>query len=763
MIIDKKQAKPGYKKGRVVSIPLKVLILEDRAADAELMLYELRQSGFAPDWVRVESEPDYQAHLEPSLDLILADYALPQFDALRALELLQARKLDIPFIIVSANIGEDIAVSAMKQGAADYLLKDRLARLGQSVTQALELKKQRHEKQKAEAALRESEDRFRATFEQAAVGMALVGLDGGFLQVNQKLCDFAGFSRAELLARTSADITHPQDRQADFEYQRKLLAGEVQSYSYEKCFLRRDGLSAWANLTRSLARKISGEPKYFISVIEDISERKRADMALRESEERYRLLFDSNPHPMWVYDVETLAFLAVNDAAVSNYGYTREEFLGLTFKDIHPSGDIPVLLYVTQKMASPSFASSGEWQHRKKDGTIIEVEVSSHSLIFDGHSARLVLANDITERIQIEAERLQLHNLIEKSAVEWQMTFNAIESPVLMLNGEGRITKQNDAVKQLAGGNDVVGRTIESLGPSAIWQTVTELVDLIRETRTSDNCQARDEASGRTWDIAASLADGLDGEDERIILVIREITGMVELQASLHRSETMSLMGSLVSGVAHEVRNPLFGISSTLDAFEARFGAAEEYQRYLSVLHGEVNRLNDLMKDLLDYGRPHIRQLMPGSIKEVIAQAANACELSAKHAEVQIISRIDADLPAILMDAKRLPQVFLNLLENAVQHLPAGGVVTVEARKASQETGHWIVCTVKDTGPGFQKDDLPRLFEPFFTRRRGGTGLGLSIVQKIVEEHGGKISAGNLPEGGAVVSLRFPIIATDQG
>ncbi len=746
--------------GRGAPVSLKVVILEDRAADVDSMLYEVRQAGFAPDGVHVESEADYLAQLEPSFHVILADYALPWFDVLRALALLQARKLDIPFIIVSANIREDRAVSAMKQGTADHQLKDCLARLGQAVTQELEQKQQQCEKQQAEAALRESDDRFRATFEQAAVGMALVGLDGRLLQVNQKLCDFAGFSRAELLTRTSADITHPDDRQADLEYRRKLLAGEIQSYAFEKRFLRRDGSYFCVNLTRSLAHQISGEPAYFIGVFEDISERKRAETELRESEEHYRLLFDSNPHPMWVYDVATLAFLAVNDAAVHHYGYTRAEFLSLTIKDILLPADLPLLLKYIKRRAASAFDSSGTWRHRKKDGTTIEIEITSHPLIFGGHAAHLVLANDVSERAQVETERMQLHIEIEKSAVEWQMTFDAIESPVLILDGEDCITRLNYAAKQLAGGADVVGRTIGGLGSSTIWQTATVLAGLIRQTRTSHTYQARDEASGRTWDLAASLADRLDGHGEYIILMIREITSLVELQASLHRSETMSLLGALVSGVAHEVRNPLFGISSTLDAFEARFGAAEEYQRYLSVLHNQVNRLNDLMKDLLDYGTPPNRQLERGSIAEVIAQAVIACTLQAERAEVQVVSQVDAKLPTIQLDANRLLQVFLNLLENAIQLLPAGGVITVAAEEVSLVIGHWIVCTVKDTGPGFQENDLPRLFEPFFTRRGGGTGLGLSIVQKIVEEHGGKISAGNLPEGGAAVSLRFPVSAT---
>src|SRR5438105_922381 len=119
-------------------MPLRVLILEDREADAKLMLHELRRAGFEPAWQRVETEADYLAHLEPSPDIILADYNLPQFGALPALRRLQERGLEVPFLIVSGNIGEEAAVTAMKQGVSDYLLKDRLGRLGQAVKNALE-------------------------------------------------------------------------------------------------------------------------------------------------------------------------------------------------------------------------------------------------------------------------------------------------------------------------------------------------------------------------------------------------------------------------------------------------------------------------------------------------------------------------------------------------------------------------------------------------------------------------------------------------
>lgn len=138
-----------------MSTPIRVLILEDRPTDAELMVHELHRAGFDVDWHCVDTEPDYLAHLRDDLDVILADYSMPQFDAQRALQLLQERGLDIPLLIVTGSISEEVAVECMKQGAADYLLKDRLTRLGPAVAHALQQKRLRDEKQRAEAALRE--------------------------------------------------------------------------------------------------------------------------------------------------------------------------------------------------------------------------------------------------------------------------------------------------------------------------------------------------------------------------------------------------------------------------------------------------------------------------------------------------------------------------------------------------------------------------------------------------------------------------------
>ena len=251
-----------------------------------------------------------------------------------------------------------------------------------------------------------------------------------------------------------------------------------------------------------------------------------------------------------------------------------------------------------------------------------------------------------------------------------------------------------------------------------------------------------------------------DGRELRREITARARTEAerARLQASLRRSEIMAAMGALVAGVAHEVRNPLFAISSTLDAFEARFAARHEYQRYIGVLRTEVHRLTALMQALLDYGKPPKLALVPDAPEEAFAQALRACTPLATRLNVHIVSPARRDAGLVRMDRQRLVQVFQNLIENAIQHSPSGGCVVVEAEEVSLDGRDWMSYTIKDAGPGFSPEDLPRVFEPFFTRRRGGTGLGMSIVQRIVEEHGGSIAAGNRPEGGAVIVVRLPLI-----
>ena len=250
-------------------------MLEDNPLDAELVIAQLREDGFEPSWTRVESEAGFKEALKPELDLILSDYQMPQFDALRALQVLRESGLEVPLIIVSGTIGEDIAVAGMKEGASDYLLKDRLGRLGQAVRRVLEQSRLRRERMAAETALRESEERFRQVVENIHEVFWMIDVERRqMLYVSPGYEAIWGRSSAHLFesADAWADAIHPEDRERVLEATRtKELTGD---YDETYRVVRPDGSVRWVR-DRAFPVRRQGEPvKRVVGVAEDVTERK---------------------------------------------------------------------------------------------------------------------------------------------------------------------------------------------------------------------------------------------------------------------------------------------------------------------------------------------------------------------------------------------------------------------------------------------------------------------------------------------------------
>jgi PAS domain S-box-containing protein len=370
-----------------------ILVVNDAPDQLAVMSALLRKTGYTVATANDGHEGLNAAQrLHPNL--VISDVAMPGIDGIELCRRIRAdRELHaIPILLISAHRkNTESAVEGLQAGADDYIEAPyEPMRLIAKVARLIE-------RARSEEALRESEDRFHSTFDQAAVGIAHVGIAGEWLLVNQKVCDILGYTSDELLQMTFQDVTHSDDLEADLANVRTLLAGELSNYVMKKRYVRKDGALIWIQLTVSLTRDRLGFPKYFISVLEDISERQQAEEALRQSEQRYRLLFENNPHPMWVYDIESLRFLAVNNAAVHHYGFSHEEFIGMTIKDIRPKADVPVLPDEISMLVE-GVNLSGVWKHRKKDGTLIDVQIVAHHLDFAGRRAALVLAHDITEQ-----------------------------------------------------------------------------------------------------------------------------------------------------------------------------------------------------------------------------------------------------------------------------------------------------------------------------------------------------------------------------
>jgi PAS domain S-box-containing protein len=405
-----------------VARPIRVLLAEDNASDAELILHELRRAGFEPEWHRVDTEAAYLEHLHAGLDIVLSDYQMPEFGAPRALELLQQRGLDVPFIIVSGVISEETAVTAMKQGAADYLLKDRLTRLGSAVSQAMEqgeLRKQRKQVGEALRLFRTLVDQSDDTFEVIDPKTAR------FLDVNAKGPAELGYTREEYLSLRVLDIDLTITESAWPQLVAKLRAAG--SLSSEGRHRRKDGTSFPIEFS---AKWVRLDRDYVIAAVRDISARKQSEERIREQ----AAMLDQAHDAIIVRDIHTRRITFWNRGAERLYGWTAAEAEGRNVGELILT-DPRLLDTVTETLLK-----DGEWRGETRQVTKAgkELTVGGHvTLVRDSQGApksALAINFDVTEQKNLEARFLRAQRLesIGTLASGVAHDLNNILAPIMM-------------------------------------------------------------------------------------------------------------------------------------------------------------------------------------------------------------------------------------------------------------------------------------------------------------------------------------------
>jgi len=288
------------------------------------------------------------------------------------------------------------------------------------------------ERKRVEESLRESEERFRLLVDGVS-DYAIFMLDpsGNVASWNQGAERIKGYKASEILGHHFSCFYPAEDlqnRKPERDLEIALAEGRYEEESWR---IRKDGSQFWANAVITALKDGTGKLRGFSKIIRDVTEHRRAQELLQESEERHRKLFDNNPHSTWVYDRETLRFLAINAAAVRHYGYSRDEFLTMTLKDIRPAEDIPRMLE-NVKSAKDGTGSLGTWRHKKKDGTLIDVEITSYALQFDGRPAEVVVAADVTQRTQDEAEKRKFAESLATSNRELELRNREVQRATQM-------------------------------------------------------------------------------------------------------------------------------------------------------------------------------------------------------------------------------------------------------------------------------------------------------------------------------------------
>jgi PAS domain S-box-containing protein len=756
--------------------PLRVLLVEDEPGHAELArrAFEGRARDFVVAVAETVGAARAALHGATPPDLVIADWLLPDGEGLDLLRGAPARAMP-PVVIMTSHGSERVAVEAIRAGAVDYVVKSEvtLADLPHMAERAV-----RH--RRVEEALGDLVAGTAAAGGEALFGELALRLARA---LRVKYASVAELVDGDRLRTAALCIDGRLVENVEYPLAGTPCAGVLDGsvYHIRDCVAERypgdEGLRRMnaQSYVGTALRASTGEVLGIVNAIHDrpLDEVVRPEavlqvFAVRAVAELERLRAEREIERQRVFADSLLDMVAslvivvdpqgrvvrFNRACEQTSGWSEAELRGRTFWEaLRPAETRPAAAQFYgggRSLLEQPAAYEAEWQTRAGGRRLISW---INRPVFDatGEVAYVLgTGTDVTDRRRLEAD-------LRRAAIEWRETFDGLPLGVVVVDAEGRIVRANRTAVEYSGRTswrELIETPLAALGPGEPWAALGELAQALHGGAPAAR-EVSDPLTRVTW-VVSGRTLGADGDSAgRAVLNFQDVTETVHLKEQLRQSETMAEIGSIVAGVAHEVRNPLFSISATLDAFESRFGRTEGFERYLSVLRGEIVRLTTLMRDLLDFGRPSRPDFAECRMEEVVEAAVSACTPLARRKSVEITwPRGRAAFP-VLADRARVTQVLQNLIENAVHFSPQGGRVEVALALAGDGEERWVECTVRDSGPGFDPADLPRLFEPFFTRRRGGTGLGLSIVKRIIYDHGGEIAAENHPSGGAVVRVRL--------
>jgi PAS domain S-box-containing protein len=614
----------------------------------------------------------------------------------------------------------------------------------------------------AQAESEQASLRFRTAFHGSPIPMILSTIgDGQTLEANEAALRTLAIESMDEVGLGQVDkLLWPSRKSRAKVMQLLVQKGHVDDVIIQ--VTRADGKAI--ELLASFNRMMIGSLECVLAHLLDLTEQRRLEHAVRESEASYRAMFESNPQPMWVYDSDTLQFLAVNNAAVRLYGYSREEFLDMTLVDIRPSGEVPRFLEEITFHREP-MQDEGVWVHRKKNGELLHVRISSHGATFEGAHARVVLAQDVTAQVLAE-------DALKKSEQRYRRLFEETTSAVFVSMADGRLIDCNPAFIRLFG---FLSRdhALQAHLPDVFLtgQSYADLVNRLTAERIIQNTQLEmRRLDGATITVIASLSASYDdaGRLSGIQAYLVDDTNRRVLERQLTQLQKMESLGTLASGIAHDFNNVLGIILAHIALVPLSIGQKDRLNTVLDAMSKATDRGASLVRQLMTFAR------MNEPSREMVRTGEIAQELVALIREtfpkiITIDFTSDGPPPVIYADPTQFHQVLLNLCVNARDAISSnGGTISIHLRswagaevrrRLPEATGaDYAEIRISDNGCGMDPTTLSRIFEPFFTTKpKGrGTGLGLSTVYGIVKSHDGFIEVESEVGKGTTFHLFFP-------
>ena len=625
------------------------------------------------------------------------------------------------------------------------------------------------DRKQAEEALKISEVRFRNAFDTTAIGMCLVSPLGEFLKVNPALCNLWGYSETELVEMSFQDITHPDDLASDLELLQQLLAGEITHYNLEKRYLTKEQALIWGYLSVSLVRNSQGEPLYFVSQIQDITEQKQAEIALQQSEERFSRIFYSSVVGMIFADFQG-KIIDANDCFLDMIGYTREEletdkidWLAMTPPE-YLAKDYECMEYLIQN----GEVDPWEKEYYRKDGSRIAILIGAAFLPGTNNETICVII-DISDRKQSE-------KALRKSQQFIQTIINTVPLPLFWKDRQSVFLGCNQQLAEtlgLSSTTEIEGKTDFDLSltedQAITYRAGDQRVITSGEAELGTEETYVLETGELNW-IETHKAPIRDEEDNIIGVVgmFQNITERKHYELALSqkntelekllqlREETLELREDMSNMIVHDLRTPLTTITlaaGMINKYGDRAGQRALIVRKAGQILDSAKQLEKMIDSLLFMAKLEagkmLFNLIPTDLHRLGSEVIADFELIANARDINLYSELPNFGQTIPVDATILRRIIDNLMSNALKFSPSGGQVTLSLEYLPENR---FRVKVADTGTGISEAEKQKIFQKFeigsLKKNVSQTGLGLAFCKMAVEAQGGTLAiADNHPQG----------------